>query len=184
VIKSTTRDIATAGIFALLYVVLFHISDALVDNMSVGGMASLLFLPAFLRLLGFLIVGLWIVPALFVAGCWLVLTGAYDVGPGYRVDLLITAFTAIGGPLGVAVAARLSRLQPDLANLTPLRLLALSFACSAGNALFHHASLRLSGVVEGPSLATLAIFAGDMLGTWVIIYAIKTGLRFARPIWN
>lgn len=173
-----------AALFAALYVILFHISDLLVDNMAIGGIASLMFLPACIRLLGYLIIGLWIVPALFAAGCWLVFTGAYDFAPGLRTDLLITAFTAIGGPLGALVAARFCGLTADLDNLKPLSLFLLSFGCSAGNALFHHASLRMSGVVDGPSSATAAILIGDMLGTWAIIYLIKIASHPGLAFWR
>ena len=176
--KPQFRTFATAGMFAVLYVILFHISHLLVDVGHFGGFASLLFLPAFIRLLGYLMVGKWIVPALFLAVCWLTFTGAYDIAPGYRVEVLASLFIAIGGPLGTAVASRLARLQSNLANLTPLRLLALSFACSAGNALFYYASLRLTSLGAEPASSIFAIFAGDMLGTWMIIYLIKLAVDF------
>lgn len=176
--KPQFRTFATAGMFAVLYVILFHISHLLVDVGHFGGFASLLFLPAFVRLLGYLMVGLWIIPALFLAVCWLTFTGAYDIAPGYRVEVLASVFVAIGGPLGVAVASRLARLQSNLANLTPLRLLALSFACSAGNALFYYASLRLTSLGAEPASSIFTIFAGDMVGTWMIIYLIKLAVDF------
>jgi hypothetical protein len=176
--KPQYRTIATAGMFGVLYVILFHISDLILDNVHFGGFASLLFLPAFIRLLGYLMVGPWIIPALFLASYLLVVTGAYDIAPGNDVEHLVSASTAIGGPLGVAVASRLARLQTNLANLTPLRLLALSFACSAGNALFYYASLRLTSLGAEPASSIFAIFAGDMLGTWMIIYVIKLAVDF------
>lgn len=176
--KPQFRTFATAGMFAVLYVILFHVSDLILGNVHFGGFASLLFLPAFIRLLGYLMVGPWIIPGLFLASCWLVFTGAYDIAPGNDVEHLVSAATAIGGPLGVAVAARVARLETNLANLTPLRLLALSFACSAGNALFYYASLRLTSLGAGPASSIFAIFAGDMLGTWMIIYLIKLAVDF------
>lgn len=176
--KPQFRTFATAGMFAVLYVILFHVSDLILGNVHFGGFASLLFLPAFIRLLGYLMVGPWIVPGLFLASCWLVFTGAYDIAPRNDVEHLISAATAIGGPLGVAVAARVAKLETNLANLTPLRLLALSFACSAGNALFYYASLRLTGLGAEPASSIFAIFAGDMLGTWMIIYLIKLAVDF------
>ena len=176
--KPQYRTIATAGMFGVLYVILFHISDLLVDIVHFGGFASLLFLPAFIRLLGYLMVGPWIIPPLFLAVCWLAFTGAYDIAPGNKVEVLISVFIAIGGPLGVAVASRLAKLQTNLANLTPLRLLALSFACSAGNALFYYTSLRLTSLGAEPASSIFAVFAGDMLGTWMIIYLIKLAVDF------
>jgi len=172
------RSALAALLFSLLYVLLFYASAALVGNQRIGGIASLVFLPAFIRLLGFLVIGYWIVPSLFLAGVYLSVTGAYDIAPGLDAELMITAATALGGPLGVALVSRLTRLEPSLSNLTPLRLLALSFGCSLGNALFHHAAMIWLGLSSGVTAGTISIFIGDMIGSWVIIYGVKAGMDF------
>lgn len=174
--SSTGYNVWASIALALLYVALYHLADVMAGSQSVGGVASLFFLPAFVRLLGFLIVGLWIIPALFLAGLYLVFTGAYDLGPGNAAEIGMTAFTAVGGPLGVYIASQIGRLDPSLSNLTPLRLLGLSFGCCAGNAIFHHWALLTAGIKSSPAVTDLAVFVGDMIGTWTIIYLIKTGL--------
>jgi len=173
---SLQRAALTALLFALAYVLLFYLSGALVGNQTIGGIASLVFLPAFIRLLGFLVVGYWIVPALFLAGAYLSVTGAYDIAPGLYAELLITGATAVGGPLGVAIVSRWTKLETTLANLTPFRLLALSFGCSLGNAFFHHLAMVSLGLSKGISAGTVSILIGDMVGSWVIIYSIKVAI--------
>lgn len=161
----------------LSYVILFKLNNFFVDTQHYLGVASIVFLPAFVRLLGYLLIGLWIIPVLFVAGCWLVLTGQFDLAPGHSSELIITGMTAVGGPLGIAIVARFSSLQPSLNNLTPLRLLALSFGCAAGNAILHYSSLVATGTSGGPISAPFIILAGDMIGTWIIIYLIKLAME-------
>lgn len=159
--------------FALLYVSLYEVSGWISGNQAVAGIASIFFLPAFVRLLGFLIIGYWIVPTLFVAGLCLTAAGAYNLAPGHSAELIVTAFTAAGGPLGVAVAASLGKLEVNLSNLTPLRLLALSAACAAGNAIAYQIALQLAGLQYPTFADIIAVFLGDFVGSWAIIYLIK-----------
>lgn len=170
------RTTALCGAFAALYVVLYHFSSLISASQGFQGVASALFLPAFVRLLGFLLIGYWIIPALFLGGAFLSLTGSYDLAPGVTVELVMTAFTAVGGPFGVFVASRVGRLQPSLENLTALRLMGLSIGCAAGNAVFHRMAIEVVGITPGNVQQDFVIFFGDFVGTWVIIYLIKTVL--------
>lgn len=168
--------IVSSAAFAALYILLYYAADLLSAVQGYNGIASIIFLPAFVRLLGFLIIGYWIIPALCVVGAFLSVTGAYDLGPGYAAELAVTTFTAVGGPFGVFVASRLGDLKPSLSNLTPQRLLALSVGCAAGNTVFYALALRMVGI-EGAGLQNaLVIFFGDFIGTWTIIYLIKSVL--------
>lgn len=169
--------------FTLLYVSLYHLSALVSGPQDTGGLASLFFLPAFVRLLGFLIIDFWIIPALFVAVAFLTLTGAYDLGPGYAAELVVGAFIAVGGPFGVFVVSRIEGLKPSLVNLTPLRLLGLSIGCAAGNAAAHYLSFMAIGLEPPTANVFLTFFLGDLIGTWVIIYLIKIVLTvYGRTI--
>lgn len=169
--------------FALLYVVLFYVADMLAGVQGYNGIASIIYLPAFVRLLGFLIIGYWIIPALAIAGAFLSITGAYDLVPGYAAEMTIATFTSVGGPFGVFVASRLGNLKPSLSNLTPLRLLGLSVGCAAGNTVFYVLALRFVGIQGAGAEDVAVIFAGDFIGTWTIIYLIKTFLTlYGRAI--
>lgn len=183
VTSSLSYNLKTSAALAVLFVVLYQLTGAISGNLAIAGLVSLFFLPAFVRLLGFLLVGLWIIPALFAAGTYLVFTGAYDLGPGYAAEMIMTAFTAVGGPLGAFVASRIGKLDPTLSNLTPLRLLVLSLGCSTGNAVFHRAALQFAGFPTPANYNLAYVLVGDMIGTWAIIYLIKTCLTiFGRSL--
>lgn len=174
--KSIANRLAECTGLWLVYIGLYHLSDVFASVQGVAGVASVVYLPAFVRLLGFLIVGYWIIPTLFCASAYLSLTGAYDLGPGVAPELIVAIFTSVGGPFGVYVTSRLGKLKPSLSNLTPLRLLWLSIGCAVGNAIFYHLALRVNGEDTVVPMRDLAIFIGDLVGTWVIIYLIKTAL--------
>lgn len=174
--KTLIRKSIICGAFAFLYVVLYHLSGLISAPQGFEGVASAFYLPAFVRLLGFLLIGYWIIPALFLGGAFLSFTGSYDLGPGVATELVVTAFTAVGGPFGVYVASRLGRLQPSLENLTSLRLMGLSIGCAGGNTLFHRLAMESVGIAPLHYQQDFVIFFGDFVGTWTIIYLIKTVL--------
>lgn len=158
-------------VLTCLYVALYCLSDWMAGNEALGGVAGLFFLPAFVRLLGFLVVELWVVPTLFVAGLFCV-----DLGVGFAGKAVVSSFIAVGGPFGIFIVSRLCKLKPSLSNLTPLRLLWLSAGCSLGSSIFYHIGLDAVGVGEYTPQNHFYVFAGDMVGTWVIVYLIKLGM--------
>lgn len=162
-----------------LYVPLFFLSGVIADNQGGAGLVSLLFLPAFIRLLSFLLIGFWSVPALFIANMIVIGLGGYDLGPGTAAETLLALMSAIGPALGAAVTCAACRLEPNLANLNGKRLLLLSLGASAGNAIalgLGHYALGTPGLHLG---VPLIIMFGDALGTWAVIYLLKGLLTFA-----
>jgi len=176
VTQNSKQIAAGAGAFALLYVALYFVSGLIVGNQTLFGLVSLLFLPAFVRLLGFMILGFWIVPGLLAATGVLIATGAYDIAPGHDAEIIIGILTAIGGPLGAHFASRLIGLKVTLENLTSRRLLWMSIGCSLGNAVFYRLGLELAGIRMYSTPVATSVFIGDVVGTWVIIYLIKITL--------
>lgn len=164
--------IGSLAALAALYVLLYRLSDQIAGNEALGFAASIFFLPAFVRLLGFLIAGFQIIPALFGAALLCV-----DLGLGFSDRFTVSAFLAIGGPCGAYLASRWCGLTPDLVNLTPLRLLAVSVGCAAGNAISYELGLTVVGLAGGGYGRIITILAGDALGTWAIIYVLKFALN-------
>lgn len=172
--RDIPKQIALCACFAFFYIALYHASGLIIAPQGFEGIASAFFLPAFVRLLGFLLIGYWIIPALFVAGEVLSVTGAYDLGPGMVSELTVCACTAVGGPFGVFVASRIGGLRSSLDNLSPARLLGLSIGCAAGNAIFYRVGLEFAGIDKVGFANDLYVFCGDFIGTWAIIYLIKS----------
>lgn len=161
-----------------LYVALYYLSGMIADNQGTGGFASLFYLPAFVRVLGFLLLGFWSIPALLIGNLIVVATGGYDLGPGIAAEVLISLLTAMGAPIGAALACAACKLDPSLGNLNGTRLLLLSLGAAAGNAIaisFGHFLLETPGLHIG---IPLLVIVGDALGTWAIIYLLKALLTF------
>jgi hypothetical protein len=163
---------AASGVgFAALYVSLYQLSGLISGNEAFGGVASAFFLPAFVRLLAFLIIGYWSIPALFVAALICV-----DLGLGLDARIIVAAFLATGAPLGIAFVMRAIDLDLSLSNLTPGRLLWLSIGSSMGNTIFYQIGITLAGVRTHGPLDDVVTFVGDTAGTWAIIYLLKLAL--------
>lgn len=156
------------GIFAG-YVLLYRLNDILVGNTAFGGVASILFLPAFMRLLGFLIIGpLTIIPLFFAALI------CVDLGLGVFEQIIVASALASGSQIALVFANRGSGLHPSLVNLTAGRLLLLFFASAVGSSAAYNGALLLVGYQGASVYTTVVALAGDALGTWAVIYALKT----------
>ena len=81
-------------------------------------------------------------------------------------------------------ARRIYGLQASLINLTSKRLLVLIVAYSLASPLLHHLWFILHGDAKDILRSFLMMFAGDLAGTLIVIYAIKTVLWLAAGAWR
>lgn len=161
-------DLAYAfGIFAG-YVILYRLNDALIGSTHFGGVASLIFLPAFVRLLGFLLIGPWTIFPLFFAALICV-----DLGLGIGQQVIVAMALSCGAPIALAFACKMTELNPTLSNLTVGRMFVLSLASAVGSSAAYNISLIIVGNENASPSTTLAALAGDTLGTWAVIYTLK-----------
>lgn len=178
--RSSSRHFHTVtyafGIF-VGYVLLYRLNDFLIGNTVFGGVASILFLPAFVRLLGFLFIGLWTIIPLFFAALICV-----DLGFDFGEQITVAMALACGSQIALVFANRVSGLNPTLDNLTVGRLLLLSFASAVGSSAAYNGALILVGH-SGGSVSTMFIaLAGDAFGTWTVIYFLKMLLTFVGRV--
>lgn len=163
------RTTALTGlVLIVLYIALYRLNLLIMGNEEFGGLASILFLPAFIRLLATLLIGWWSIPALFIAAWFCV-----DLGLSPASHFIVVAALAIGAPLTIQCARQAARLNTSLANLTGKRLLILSFASALGSAAAYHLGLLLTGTSHQLDETFLATIIGDSSGTWLVIYALK-----------
>lgn len=161
-----------AVLFSLLYAATYRLFQGVgIYHELISFNPWLFYPPAFLRLVAFLVIGYWSIPALFVAGFCCI-----DFGMNLTGIAVVSAFCAVGGPFAVAITARAISLKPSLSNLTSSRLLILSLMCAIGNALFMKLGLSLVNYETSKMPDYASIIVGDTIGTWVMIYLIKTGL--------
>ena len=141
---------------------------------------ALPFLPAGVRVLGFLLIGLWVSPFCSLP-LLLSLTGLMVYGLGMSDQLLLGVLVAIGGPLALWLLTKATKISVDLLDLTPLKVLIFAFTCAAGNALFYNAGLIAAGFGSPEINLTALIFVGDILGVVIffgLLYAGAALLKF------
>lgn len=164
-IESTALQVA--GV-AALYVGLYHLSGLITENEQISSVASIFFLPAFVRLLAFLIIGFWSIPALFIAALL-----CLDLGLDFADRVIVSGFLALGAPLGIAAVSQLIGLEPSLESLTPRQLLLLSIGSALGSSGLYNLGLIVVGFEQYDFFTQLVTFVGDITGTWALIYLIK-----------
>lgn len=162
---------------ALSYVALYQLNSVLMGTQAFNGVASLLFLPAFVRFLGFLLIGFWSVPGLFIAALLCV-----DLSLSPISQVIVSLLLALGAPTALWIASKTIAVRPTLDNLTSIRLLILSVAAALGSGAAYHIGLTFVGA-QTHSLETFCTAAfGDAAGTWAVIYLLKLLLTLASRL--
>lgn len=129
------------------------------------------YLPAGVRLLSTLLFGASGAVGLLLVS-WLV--SFFYFFPDDPVRAFAGGILAAAGPyLTYCVAQRLYGLQASLSNLTPQRLLLLSVGCSVASPALHHLWFFASGTSPNLIPGFLAMFVGDLSGTFIVVYTMK-----------
>ncbi len=166
----------------LSYLALWFVVALGEELWAAGDYVAIPFLPAFVRVIGFILIGLWIVPFLFLAFGVLIFTGALAypelaVGDQLFLGLLI----ASGGPFALALATATAKMPRDLLDLSAPDLFMLCLVCASGSAVSYGAGLALVDL-RAPDLSlTTSIFVGDMIGQLVVLGLVASLLR-ALPL--
>lgn len=179
--ESIRYKVGMAIVFSLLYAATYRLFQSMgVYHELISFNPWLFYPPAFLRLVAFLVIGYWSIPALFVAGFCCI-----DFGMNLTGIAIVSGFCAVGGPFAVDMTARAISLRASLSNLTPSRLFILSLACAVGNAIFMKLGLSIVNYETSKMPDYLSIVIGDTIGTWAMIYLVKTALTlFGRSLKN
>lgn len=130
------------------------------------------YLPAGTRLLCTLLFGRAGAIGLLISG-WLACYFYYFPG-----DALRATTGAIAGAIGpyviYLIAQKYLGLRDSLTNLTPSRLLICAAGCSLASPLLHHIWFAVHDDPGGFAV----MFAGDLLGTLIVLYTAKGVLKF------
>ena len=183
---SPVFNVNFAVFLAFLYAFLFLLTKELGLTSANVGLISYFFLPAFVRIIAFLIFGPIAIPILFGGGLICVVMGWYDLGSGYAPELIVTLLTSIGAPIGAFIVAHLRGIRPDLHGMSPWDLLWLSAGCAAGNALLLVLALQAVGAVPQSFGLFAGIFIGDCVGAWLVLLVLRaflpTLVRLLAPV--
>jgi hypothetical protein len=172
---------------AVVFIIAVWTNERLFTHSQFVRGVNWVFLPAGIRLLATLLLGLDGALGLLVAS-WLV--NFYYFFPHDFVRSVSGAMLSTAAPYAVYRLARERYgLQASLRNLTSKRLLALALAYAVANALLHHLWLVLHGETHDLAMRFVAMLVGDLSGTMLVLYALKTALslvglraRRSRPL--
>jgi hypothetical protein len=135
------------------------------------------YLPAGIRLLSTLLLGADGAIGLLVAS-WIV--NFWILFPDDFVRAFVGGIIAAAAPYAVYRLARERYgLDASLVNLTPKRLLILAFAYSVASPLLHHIWFALRGDTGHLVKHFFVMFAGDLSGSLIVLYALKGLLALA-----
>lgn len=155
------------------FVVGLAINELLFTRLEFASGINWIYLPAGVRLLATLLfaeagaLGLLLIS-------WLVCF-FYFFPNDFERSFVGGVLAALAPYLAYRIAQHQFGLHASLANLSPKRLLFLIGAYSLASPLFHHIWFALRGL-QGGLQSFLVMFAGDLTGTLLVVYAVKAVL--------
>ena len=162
---------------ATLYYSFFRLNAYAFHAFEVHAGASWIFLPAGLRLLCTLLFGGEGAIGLLLASALLILT---DFPPMDPLTLMVAPLLSAGAPYLVYRLALRSGMPASLEKLTPLRLAQLGILYAFASAGLHAIWFWLRGVHPDLLGGFVTMFTGDLVGTLMMLYAMKMLLAMAR----
>ncbi|MBV8272192.1 MAG: hypothetical protein JO067_07965 [Cupriavidus sp.] len=166
--------LATIVMFTLTYVV----NEWLFIKLEFAPGITWIYLPAGMRLLSTLLFAEAGAVGLLIAS-WLVCFH-YVFPDDFSRAFMGGILAAVAPYLTYKLAQHYFGLKTSLANLTPKRLLVFILAYSVTSPLLHHVWFYFHDHAEHVVEGFLVMFAGDLVGTLVVIYTFK-GLLWLMP---
>lgn len=159
------------ALIALVWVMLYVANDWLFEHVAISVYASWVFLPAALRMLAVMLCG-WIGVLGLLVGS--VITGYYTHGMGDPGMLIVLAgLSALSPMMAFLVCTHWFGWRDDLRGLNAVQLVVLSTLVSLFGASLHNLHLLAIGAINGFSQTFTTMFVGDMIGTFLVLYAAK-----------
>ncbi len=165
------------AVSAVLYYSFFRLNAYAFHAFEVHVGASWIFLPAGLRLLCTLLFGGEGAIGLLLASGLLVLV---DFPPMDPLTQMIAPLLSAGAPYIVYRLALYSGMPASLTKLTPLKLAQLGVLYAFASAGLHSIWFSLRGVHPDLLSGFVTMFTGDLVGTLIMLYAMKILLAVIR----
>lgn len=135
---------------------------------------SWVFLPAAVRLLAVLLFGFAGALGVFLGG---IFTMSMIEEASLSKALGIAAASALGPWIAVQLLLRRLRLPDTLAGLGAQQLAVLAVGSAAASACLHNTFYWLSTHRPDPLSGLLPMFTGDIAGTLIVLYLVRTAIR-------
>ncbi len=162
---------------ATLYFGCFHLNMILFNALELHSGANWIFLPAGVRLLCTLLLGVEGAIGLLIASLIISIQTYSDMG---LVTNLVSAFISAGAPYLVYRLAIINGLPATLEKLNAAKLALLCLVYAFVSALLHSVWYTLRDVHTEMLTSFTAMFIGDLVGTLIILYAMKIILATIR----
>jgi hypothetical protein len=162
-------------ITAVTYFVFFQFNDWLFSSFELHSGANWIYLPAGLRLLCTLLLGIEGAIGIFIAALAISLSNLAHID--FTTMLVSSVISAAMPYLAYRIALHFG-MPPSLENLSVKILFALTFLYALLNSVSHSLWYRLRGVSPDSLNTFFVMFIGDLIGTLLIIYSIKFILVF------
>ena len=162
---------------ALLYFGCFHLNMSLFNTLELHSGANWIFLPAGVRLLCTLVLGMEGAIGLLMASLFISLQTYGQMG---LVTNLGSALISAGAPYLVYRLALLNGMPATLETLNAAKLGLLCLVYAFANALLHSIWYLLRSVNTDLMTGFTAMFTGDLIGTLIVLYAVKIILATIR----
>ena len=173
----TTMAAEIAGV-AVLWVMLFKLNVWLFSDFEFGQQVNWIFLPAAVRVAAVLLFGMRGAVGLFLGA---LITSSPELGGSVVTSVLAAALSAVAPLTAVYLASRQLKIPSDLQGLSFGQLAVMSFAGAALSALAHTVLFSIQAGELEKMWGFLPMFAGDLLGTLLVVYAVHFALRFWLP---
>ena len=170
-----TQLVCIAGFWVFLYI----LNDWLFSNAAISQYASWIFLPAALRMLAVLLCGWTGVLGLFIGSF---ITGYYTHNfTDPSMVIVLAGLSALSPMVAYIVCARLFGLRSDLQGLSASQLVTLSVVVALVGSTLHNLHFVAIGATNAFSDTFIAMFVGDLIGTFAMLYAAKWLMGLLLP---
>lgn len=109
------------------------------------------------------------------------ITSSPELSGSMTESVLAAALSALAPLTAVHLASRQLQIPSDLQGLSFAQLAVMSFAGAALSALAHTILYSLQAGDVARMWGIFPMFAGDLLGTLIVVYAVHFVLRFGFP---
>lgn len=171
--------ISNAGYTVIAWIGLFELNAYLFEGFVVNQNVSWVFLPAVVRMLAVLLAGYAGVVGLFFGALFTNL-------PINSVELLdvlmLTSITALNPLLAVWIVVRYFGINHDLSGLRWWHLILFATAGAVSNVVLTQSYLALSLRHDAASGSWFPMLVGDLVGTFVILYAASLIVKLTNKI--
>lgn len=169
-----TDAIAAVLVTMTAWIVLYQLHDWWFQALDWADGVSWIFLPAAVRLLAVLLFGFAGALGLFFGGLF---TMSMIEEASLSKSIGVAAASALGPWLAVHLLVRRLRLPQTLSGLGPAQLAVLAIGSAAASVCLHNLVYWLIAQRSDPVSGILPMFAGDIVGTLIILYLARTAIR-------